>query len=291
MGKGGTKTERVSSLTGGQRELLDQLTGMISGQLGKGIEPTYRGDLAAGPSQLQQQGFAGLSDMAGMAPGLTQAWQQGLQEYNPQTQFQYLRQAEPALAKVLGNYDPASTQQAWQQMFVEPGKQQWDDLSRQVAEKYAGGGQGGGLYRSMGNAAERFQTNQNAQLASMLWQSEQAQNARQLQGIGAATQMAGAPSEVMRSIGGVGGQGIDLMSQILNAGQMQRGVDTDQLLGQYRLWNQNQPQNNPWLNYMQQALGGTQAFMSEPVVTQQAGLGSALMPALGEAAGLAAGLI
>ena len=286
--KDSTSVQQTDRLTGGQQGLLGQLVGQVGGQLGQGIQG-YGQPIVGGPSQLQQQGFGSLGDLGNILPQAGNAWMQGFSQYNPQQQFDYLRQAEPALARSLSPFDPAGTQQRWQQTVLEPGRQNWQDLQRGIMEKYAGknAGSSGAVWRELGRAGEQFATNQNAQLGSMMWQAEQAQNARNAQGIGQSMQMAQAPTQLMQGIGQVGQQGQNLINQILQAGGTQRGITNQQLGSDYNQWQRQQAYNNPWLRQMQGALG-TQAY-GEPIVTRNKGLGSTLGDLTGSYLGSASG--
>ena len=159
------------------------------------------------------------------------------------------------------DYDPGAGQEYWEQAFQKPMMQQWEqEIMPSIAEKYAGAGavSSSGFNRAMGNAAANMQTQLGAQLADILYQGQQAHKQQQLQGAGLSQQMA------------------SLLSQ---AGQTQRNIGLQQ-------WEAQQPWGNPWLNFLNQALGtrAYENYAQSPYQTPglMGGLGTGLMLSSGQ---------
>lgn len=278
--KGGSSTKQVSTLTGGQRKLLDQLTELLGGQLGQGIQP-YMGQLTADLSPLQQSGISFFSNLLPTAQGLS-AW-------NPQQGQAYLNQGAGALDTMLADFDPTSARNYWNEAVKTPAMQTWqNDIVPQIMEKYAGqnAADSGAMRRAIANSAANMNTALNANLANLLFSGEQAQLGRQQQGINQALNMAMMPGQLAAQQGLMAGMGADLVRQMMGAGGVESAHQQQLLTDQYNKWMTEQAYNNPWLQYLGTALG-TQAF--QPVVTQKSGWMDALGPAFGAFAGTEAG--
>tara|TARA_Y100000034_G_scaffold133297_1_gene198382 strand:- start:429 stop:1457 length:1029 start_codon:yes stop_codon:yes gene_type:complete len=278
--KGGGGT--MSTQTREQKLFLkDLINKMLMPQVGQGIDP-YSGDRQAPWTPLMQQGadfWGGATQGLG---GLAGALPQAMQQYRPQEAFNLYRQAKPALQGMLQDFDPSSTLQAWQQGIVEPGKQNWQDIQRGIMEKYAGANaaQGGGVWKALGRAGEQFATNQNAQLASMMWQGEQAQKARQAQGIGQSMQMSAMPGATVGQAGALTQLGGTLSGQGMGVGQQQQQFDQQGLDILRSIFEEGQPYNNPYIQQLAPLALGTQA--ASPYWQQPSGgMGQAAMAPLG----------
>jgi len=279
--KGGSSTKQVPTLTGGQRKLLDQLTELLGDQLGQGIQP-YMGQVTADLSPLQQSGISFFSNLLPTAQGLS-AW-------NPQQGQAYLNQGASALDTMLADFDPTSARNYWNEAVKTPAMQTWqNDIVPQIMEKYAGqnAADSGAMRRAIANSAANMNTALNANLANLLFSGEQAQLGRQQQGINQAMNMAMMPGQLAAQQGQMAGMGADLVRQMMGAGGVDSAHQQQLLTDQYNKWATEQAYNNPWLQYLGTALGGTQAF--QPVVKQQSGWGDALGGAFGMFAGTEAG--
>jgi hypothetical protein len=279
--KGSSKTEKVKTLTRGQRQLLDQLTGLLGDQLGQGIQP-YMGQVTADLSPLQQSGISFFSNLLPTAQGLS-AW-------NPQQGQAYLNQGASALDTMLADFDPTSARNYWNEAVKTPAMQTWqNDIVPQIMEKYAGqnAADSGAMRRAIANSAANMNTALNANLANLLFSGEQAQLGRQQQGINQAMNMAMMPGQLAAQQGQMAGMGADLVRQMMGAGGVESAHQQQLLTDQYNKWMTEQAYNNPWLQYLGTALGGTQAF--RPVRIQQSGWGDALGGALGTFAGTETG--
>ena len=290
--KSGSSTKQVSTLTGGQRDLLDQLTDLLGGQLGQGIQP-YQGQVTANMSPLTQSGINYFGDLLPTAQAGSNVFANVLGQYNPTQGFDYLSQGADAMGSMLADFDPTSARNYWNEAVKMPAMQTWqNDIVPQIMEKYAGQNatDSGAMRRAIANSGANMNTGLNAQLANLLFSGEQAQLGRQQQGVNQAMQMSQMPGQLAAQAGGIGSMGMDMVSQMMNAGGMEGSYNQQQLTDQYNKWATEQGYNNPWLQYLGTALG-THAF--QPVVTQKSGWMDSLMPALGAFAGsdVGAGMI
>ncbi|KKM58273.1 hypothetical protein LCGC14_1549650, partial [marine sediment metagenome] len=142
----------------------------------------------------------------------------------------------------------------------------------------------GAFQRSLGRAATEFGTNQQAQLANLIFQAEQAQRNRSLQAIPLAGGLAGQVSQQALLPA-------QLATQVLGAaGQQQALGQQGQALGlqQQALGVQGRAQQQQQLNQLLGIALGTPAF-GEPVVTQNIGALESLAPGIGAFLGTEAG--
>ena len=291
FGGGGSEISHVSTLTREQRQLLDQLTGLLGGQLGTGVTP-YQGQRVPGLTGMQQQGlglFGGMGGMAQSAQGITQS---ALGQFNPALGGQYQAMATPALQSSLANWDPASAQDYWQKAFVQPGMRNWtENVAPMIQERFAGqnAADSGLLTRELARSGQSLTTDLNAQLADIMYSGEQAQRNRQLSAIPQAQGLGMMGTDILNAILGGAGQMPGMIGQqMLGAGEMERGVQGQQMAAEQAKWLESQGYQNPWLNLLPTALG-TSAF--ENVIQQQGpGLFASMMPGIGQALGSAGGL-
>ena len=114
----------------------------------------------------------------------------------------------------------------------------------------------------------------------MMWQAEQAQKARQGQGIGQAMQMAGMPGSTVGQAGALAQLGGSLTGQAMGAGGMQQSYQ-QQLLDSLRSqFQEAQPYSNPYIQQLGPLALGTQAaapYWQQP----STGMGQAAMQPLG----------
>lgn len=281
MGGGGTKTTQFDPYAGtGTRELFKVLTDWLQPQIGQGVAP-YPGTTVPEISPLQQAGFDVAGGYAPIAVGGQQYYQDVLgQQMTGGGPFQQM--AGQTLGGLMQPYDPASATRHWQQAFVDPAMQNWQrDIMPLIKESYVarGAGESGALNRALARSGQELGTGLSSQLANILYSGEQAQLGRQQTGVGQAMQMAQLPGQLLGQAGGVTGQGADLLGQMMNIGTMQRGFAAEPLQEELWKWQQEQPYQNPYLQFLPMALQqpGMQAF------TQQQGPGmfSQMMPALG----------
>lgn len=286
MGKksSGSSTKQVPTLTGGQRSLLDDLTQLLGTQLGGGVSP-YQGQRVAPMAPLQQQGLDVISNMMGQAGGAQDILNEAISSFAPRPQYQ--EQAGGALSQMLAPYDPAGAQEYWRSSMVTPAIETWQrDIMPAIDEHYAArnAADSGPMNRALARSGEQLGTNLSSQLASLLFQGEQAHKGRQLQAMPEAYRATMAPVDLLNSImSGVGSMPMQLAQAGLSGGQLQRGITGEQLGAEQQMWGESQGYANPWLQLLGPALG-TPAFQT---VQEQKGPGltSLLAPIAGAGLG------
>lgn len=226
-------TKQVSTLTEGQRAILDSLTTQIQAQMGQGITP-YSGQIAAGVSPLQQQAF----DLAGALGTTPEAMARG-------GALQQIMAGTPAYQA-----SPEEYERAYAQGVEAPAMAQWSrDIIPQILHQYGSGGTAGAVYDMLGRSGADLATNLAGQRAQY-----------RLQGLH--DQQAALEAAAGRRLGGIEASAQESLRPILATGAMgevQRGITQDQLGEDYLKWSTAQPYNNPWLGFLAPALG-TQAF-------------------------------
>ncbi len=256
-GGGGGGVTMVDPYAGtGIRELYKQLNDWIGPQIGQGVQP-YSGQIAPGPTNLQQQAYSTAGGIDPVAQGGLSAFQQALGSYKPETSGNFLDMAQDPLQMALGQYDPTSATKAWQEN-LKPAAELWkSDVVPFIQEKYAGqnAADSGAMNRALARSGQTFASNQSAQLANAIYGGEQAHLGRQTQNIGMAGQLSQVPGQNLAQMGQVGGMGTDLLSQMLNIGGSQRGIQGEQSAEEANKWAYSQPYNNPYLqNFLGTAL-------------------------------------
>lgn len=248
-----------------QTGLIKQLSGLLSGQVGQGVDP-YGGQLVAGiPSQLRYG--------MGMLGDIGQAGRDVLGAFNPTS---LLGAGAGALQDVLGGPDLSEIEGLWKRAFVKPAMANYKRMSEETVGRFAGMNayRGGGLGEALGRQLTDVNTNIDAQLAQMLFGSQEAGLGRQMQAIGQTPGFAGAP--------------FGLASQAaqgqIGAGQLQRGIEQQGLSAEHGRWLSGQPYQNPFMkSFLGPALSqGTMMpgdMLYEPPWWQSA------IGAVGEAAG------
>lgn len=258
-GGDGPETEKFTMplLTPEQQSVLSSLNGVLSGQIGKGVPP-YPGQLYAGPSNLQKQAFA--SPTYGVVDNLLM---KALNNWNPTQDVQNAQaQGKNVLDMATANFDPAASREQWRTQFVDPAMAQFkQETVPAIMEQYAAknAADSGALNRSLGRAGVNLSTNLSSQLSNLLFNAEEAQKNRQMQSVPLLGQVAGLPGTVAQQVAGAGNTGMQNLALQTNIGTAQRGIENDLLSGEYQKWQQSQPYNNPWLQYLNPALN-TRAF-------------------------------
>lgn len=274
---GGTDVKQESTLTKGQRSLLDQLTSLLGGQLGQS-GPTYSGQTTAGMNPLQQQGlnaYAGVFDSANQG---NQLFGQALGSLNPSQGQATLSQGQGALDTMLADFDPTSAMNFFEKSIKNPTMQTWQkDVMPSIMEKFAGNNavDSGAMQRELARSGTDMMTNLNGQLANVMYSAQNDQLGRQQQGVNQSMNMAMAPGQLAGQYGNLADLGLNQAGQAMNAGTVGRGIEQEGLTDSYNKWLSSQGYNNPWLTqYLSQALG-VPAF--ENVATEQPmGLGTML---------------
>jgi len=271
FGGGGSTVKRVDPWKGtGMRELFGQYTDYISPYVGavSGTVP--------GASSLQQAGFNVAQGLTPIATGGQQYFGDISGQVDTGVPSRATQTAEQALAGVLAPYDPEMAMQA-----VEPARKLaldtfFRDIIPQLKESYvskAGTADTGALNRAMAREASNLSQGLSAQLAPYLYAGSEAQKNRQVTGVNQAMNLAQMPGQIMGQAGNIAGLSTDILSQILNMGSMQRGINQEQ-------WQYQQPWANPYTQVLSSLMSSAPQY-GYVEQQQSPGLASMLMPALG----------
>ncbi len=289
FGGGDSDIEFVDPLQGtGVRELFKQLSDFVGPQIGKGLTP-FPGTTVADPTQLQTQGFQAAGGLSPLATGSFDVFGRALRGEAPGQGT--LNLGTQGLQDVFQPFDPTATQERFE-ANLEPAFNLFRDRVLPAIEeagvRRTGSGSAGGTQREIRRAGVDFATNQNAILANSLFGAEQAHLDRQTQGISQAGNLAGIPGSLINQAGQTAGRGTDLLTQGLNIGGVQRGIESEGLQEALQKWLFSQPFNNPIVqNFLGTALSepGFDFFRTESAP----GIGSQLLPSLGAFAGTESG--
>ena len=293
FGGGETKIKNVPTLTAGQQNILDLITGELSRQFSggrlQGLTP-FQGlrpsEVPFSPLQQQAFGLAG-----GLAPGIgagLDMFGQTLSGFVPSQGQGLLGQAQGALTQGL-NFDP--TQDILQ--AFEPSRQLAErEFERttipNLLERFgATSGASGSLDRALAEAGAGLQLGLSAQTAPFIGQAALQQPGLQMQGAALGGQLAGVPGQLAGQGLGIGAGSSDLLRQMLGFGGAQQQLPIGQAAANQARFMESQPFANQLFNQLVGPGLGTQAF--QPVAMQgQQGIGNALLPALGMLGGGAA---
>jgi len=285
-GGGGGSSGAVSAQTAEQKALLKALIGQIQPELGRGVTP-YQGERVPGIQPLQQQGFdimQGFMPNAGQFQDFTT---QALSQYDPAQGMRAQELGAGALENVLKPFDPSGATEMWEKSWKQPALNMWrDEVMPSIMEKgvrKGGTADSGPMKRELARSGEDLTTNLSAQLANLLYSGEQAQMGRQMQGLPEAYRGAMTPTDVLGQKLQIGQYPLNIMNQALQVGgQQQQQVGAEHGAAQQE-WTEGQAYENPWLQYLSQALG-TQAI--SPYYKQSGpGAGALGLGALGSAMG------
>jgi len=243
------------------------------------------------------EGLLGRGMQGDVAQGLMERGQQMLQQ-SPQTMT------------------PDEAREYWQQSFVEPARQQFhEETLPSLDERYAGMGamSGSGFEKAIADAAGRMDTQLGSQLGQIMYGQREQEMGRQLQRDLQEQQMGGQllgmGLDTGTSLGqmllqdrsrhdqlglqqqqlGLGGmdRAFQQFAPLMQAGQMQRGIEQQQLEEDYQDWQTTQGWGNPWLQVAQVPLQG-QAFQNYATAQQGSpGLLGSMMPGIGQGIGQA----
>jgi len=145
------EVEQMQALTPEQMAVLSKLSGVLKGQVGKGIEG-YGGPLVPGASPLQSKLF-----------GMTEDW--------------------------LGRQGPEAGMEYWEKAIKAPAMETWmKDVMPAIREQFIGQGMesSSGLNRALAESGQRLTTGLTGTLADVLFKAEQGlpQNIMGLMGVG-----------------------------------------------------------------------------------------------------------
>jgi hypothetical protein len=209
-------------MTGGQQDLLGKLTGLLTGEIGAGVQ-AYPGQITPGPSGIQSQAFGSISDILG-GTGLAGATSE---------------MGMTALNKILEGYDPTLAMQSWEKGVKEPAMRTWtEEMIPQILESYGGRNalSSSGLQKTLAKSGTNLASDISGQLMQTLLAEKGQTTQAQLQGI-PLTQMP-----------------LQTAMTALGAGITQRGIEAEQLAEPYQKWQTEQPYANPWLQQVQPTL-------------------------------------
>ena len=249
------------TLTPEQKDFFDKLIGTVQPQLGQGVS-AYPGQIAPGESPIQGSTFDLVDRMLSGGSG-TEAINR------------IMGGSQDIPTHDIGPFDPTSTQASWEKM-IQPAFNQWEDkILPGVKEAFIGrnAGRSGASNRAIAESGENLATNMGSMLGDMLFMGEQAHLGRQFSGteadIGRA--FSGGQNDLMRMLNIPGMETQPIRTGLL-AGDVERGIEGEQLGEGYQKWGYEQPYNNPWLQMINSILG-TNAV--EPIIqgpSSQSGL-------------------
>jgi hypothetical protein len=150
----GPKVESKETVGPKQMALINQLTDILSGQVGEGVE-AYAGPRVAGLGDLESQ-------LLGGAGG----------------------QLDKVLQTATGEFDRGQAEDYWRKTFVDPAMQKWEDVTAPaIMEKFAGldALDSGASRRALTKGASDLETGLYGKLGEIIYQGEEAQKNRQLQ--------------------------------------------------------------------------------------------------------------
>jgi len=198
---------QATTLTDDQKKLLDQLTGLMGGQLGTGVSP-YPGTMTSGPSGLETQSWDMISKlMSGASNGSLGGASQdaiskvmggttnlpsavNVKDFNVPGPVNVSDMNVPGKTDVsrftpqgfdVGEFDPGYIQDWYQKSMVAPALQQWEsDIVPQVKEHYIGqnAGSSQAANRAIAGSAEDLMTGLNSNLADVMFGEKQAYDTR-----------------------------------------------------------------------------------------------------------------
>lgn len=259
----GGGTERISTQTAGQSEVLKILNDLLSGQIGQGISPfqgTRPGEVPFGP--IQQQAF-GLAQ--GLTPGISSgfdAFNQALSGFDQSQGRGFLGQAENALQRGLRPVDTQAISDAFapsRQLALNTFEQ---DIIPFLGERFgASSGASGAFNKQLAESGANLSLGLAAQQAPFAGQA--ALQAPGVQQAGAAqfANLAGIPGQLAQQGTQFGGQAAELLNQLFNIGGLQQQLPIGQAGAAQDRFAEAQAFNNPFLALLGPALG-TQAFQA-----------------------------
>lgn len=228
-GEGGT--EQATLQLPEQRDFLVDLLGQLGGLTQQGLTPINFP--SAGISPLQQQAFGGFSGLSGLGQqGFGIAGQQ-LAQFDPNLGGQFLGQARGALSQGLQGLDPQRILDA-----LEPGRQLAlntfeQDIVPFLGERFgATSGASGAFNKQLAESGANLSLGLGAQAAQFLGQGALQAPGIQFQGANIAGNLAQLPGQLAGQGLDLGRQSGNLLSQLLNAGGVQRGITSEQLAAQ-----------------------------------------------------------
>jgi hypothetical protein len=220
---------RMGRLTEEQGMLLDELTALIRGELGQGMDP-YPGEIIPPADALQQRAFS---------------WAEGL---DPESASQQARESslmDMVMGKPSFERTPeteAELERYYQEAFVGPGKAAHQDELDVLAERYAGAGmnRSGSFADALGRSTTDYWSQLQGQKAGLMRGDIQDERAARESAAG----------RVMPGAEALAREESRVPTLWAQAGQARRGIDRELASEGVYDWLISQPAYNPWLGYM-----------------------------------------
>lgn len=282
IGSQGGGYSQVPNLTDEQTQLLNQMVGTLGQQWGQGVTP-YQGERVPPISPLQQQAFDIMGDYMPFAQQGQGIMGQALQDY-PQMAGRFQQMGGQALERTMQPFDPTQVTERFKPVREFATETFMQDLVPQIMERFAslGATRSGALNRTLGREAGRLSMGLSAQMAPYMQQAAEGHAGRQLAAIPQAFQL---PTSVLnRVLSGVGQMPMSIMQAGLGAGGIERGLEGEQLTAEQQIYQEGQPWQNPWMQFLPTALG-TQPFS---YAQQGPNMAALMMPMFGSLLGGAA---
>lgn len=227
MGIFDPKVTTESTLTASQRAFLDQLTGMLGGELGQGVE-AYGGTVVPGMNPTLEAALTAQGGLGG--PGEDRALAAAM---------------DPTIAT---DVSPERYVAGFDEQYGGALEDYWNKYSkRQLQHEYGSGGGGGGLEEMLMSSYASEVAVPTAEGRWGAWQR------------GLEAEQAGTESALSRAMGASGVSsdiGLARAGAGVAAGETRRGIEAEGLAEQYEKWLQVQGYNNPWISqYLGPALG------------------------------------
>lgn len=237
--------EQKSTLTPEQQAILKSLGITLGGQIGQGVE-AYGGDMYADPSGLNNTLFNYLNMvMTGSDPSTSKA-NAGIDAL--MAKFQTPIQEQP--------FDPQNITSYFEQGVRAPAMRNLNEtVLPAIAEKYASKNalRSGAVMKEMFDTAGNLESDLSGQLSQLLYQGSEVNANRELQRkLGLESTYTSGMNQVIAQLLG---QPINTMNAALPIAQQEQTLEQLPFTEAYNKWSSSQAYNNPWLQYLQQALG------------------------------------
>lgn len=250
--KGSTGPEGIAGYQGQRVADLDplqQLSMLMAGSYGSLYEPAMAG---------------ALNTMTAGSQLFPEAYGQGIE----------------TLKGMLGPYDPSGATKMWETSVRDPAMMNWrNNLMPDIANQFGstGSARSSGFARELSRAGQELNTNLAGQLSDFVYSGQQSHLSRAAQLL---PQLASfSPASMASSYANLGS---DVISKLMGAGAVGQENTQQQLAAAQQLWNEQQPWNNPWSQFLTQGLG-TQAV--SPYIQQGGAGASSMLPMLGSLLG------
>lgn len=142
-----TRIESMPTMSPEQMALLNKLSTLLTGELGKGVTP-YGGQITAELSGLEQEGIERAGGFGGAGMDF--------------------------LSNILGR-SPEAEEDYWRKAFVDPSMMMWEKkMVPQLMEKYSamGAGDSGAARRALAEGASSLTTNLGSRLGEIMYKSQ-----------------------------------------------------------------------------------------------------------------------